>query len=89
MTVNPLRVHIIEAKLKVKEIAELRSILESGEVFGDADSGQFKLVYEADAKDADVIVTAVKMKKRLERHIDWDLAVSSHYFTGCNAFAEQ
>ncbi|KAK0454621.1 hypothetical protein EV421DRAFT_1758007 [Armillaria borealis] len=81
VTVNPLRVHIIEAKLKVKEITELRSILESGEVFGDADSGQFQLVYEADAKDADVIVTAVKMKKRLERHIDWDLAVQKFVIT--------
>ncbi|KAK0486162.1 DNA polymerase mu [Armillaria novae-zelandiae] len=81
VTVNPLRVHIIDAKLKVKEIAELRSILESGEVFSDADSGQFQLVYEADAKDADVIVTAVKMKKRLERHIDWDLAVQKFVIT--------
>ncbi|KAK0494756.1 hypothetical protein EDD18DRAFT_1076631 [Armillaria luteobubalina] len=81
VTVNPLRVYIIEAKLKVKEIAELRSILESGEVLGDADSGQFQLVYEADAKDADVIVTAVKMKKRLERHIDWNLAVQKFVIT--------
>ncbi|KAK0195769.1 hypothetical protein F5146DRAFT_1026996 [Armillaria mellea] len=81
VTISPLHVHIIEAKLKVKEIAELRSILESGEVFGDADSGQFQLVYEADAKDADVIVTAVKMKKRLERHIDWDLAVQKFVIT--------
>ncbi|KAK0460908.1 DNA polymerase mu [Desarmillaria tabescens] len=80
-TVNPLRVHIIEAKLKVKEIAELRSILDSGEVLGEADSGQFQLVYEPDMKDADVIVTAVKMRKRLERHIDWDLAVQKFVIT--------
>ncbi|KAG7449688.1 Nucleotidyltransferase [Guyanagaster necrorhizus] len=79
--VNPLRVHIIEAKLKVKEIAELRSILESGKVLCDADSGQFQLVYEAEAKDADVIVTAVKMRKRLERYIDWDLAVQKFVIT--------
>ncbi|KAK0212500.1 DNA polymerase mu [Desarmillaria ectypa] len=80
-TVNPLRVHIIESKLKLKEIVELRSILDSGEVLGDADSGWFQLVYEADVKDADVIVTAVKMKKRLERHIDWDLAVQKFVIT--------
>ena len=27
------------------------------------------------AKDADVIITAVSMRRRLERHVPWDIAV--------------
>ncbi|KAF9031210.1 Nucleotidyltransferase [Hymenopellis radicata] len=35
----------------------------------------------ADEHDADVIITAVRMKKRLERHVDWDVATTKPVVT--------
>jgi hypothetical protein len=29
-----------------------------------------------DARSADILVTAVQMRRRFERHLDWELAVS-------------
>jgi hypothetical protein len=42
----------------------------------------YELAEKADAdvvgspEEAEIVVTAIGMRKRLERHIDWDLAVS-------------
>lgn len=45
------------------------------ELYALAESGGAKLV--GDAKDAEVVITAIGMRKRLERHISWDVAVSA------------
>ena|SRR6266571_4800897 len=59
------RVFILQAKLAHKDISELHDLAEKA----DAD-----LVSSPD--EADVVITAVGMRKRLERHLDWNLAVS-------------
>jgi DNA polymerase IV len=58
------RVFILHAKLTHKDISELHGLAENA----DAD-----VVSSAD--EADVVITAVGMRKRLERHLDWNLAV--------------
>ena len=59
------RVFILQPKLAHKDISELHDLAEKA----DAD-----LV--SSAEDADVVITAIGMRKRLERHLDWNLAVS-------------
>ena len=60
-----LKVHILDAKLDSAAIAEMLALL--------ARCGA-TACQTADA--ADVVVTAVTMRKRLERHMDWETAVS-------------
>lgn len=57
------RLFILHTKLAHKDISELHDLAEKA----DAD-----LVSSPDK--ADVVVTAIGMRKRLERHIDWNLA---------------
>ncbi|KAH9006161.1 Nucleotidyltransferase [Lactarius hatsudake] len=57
------RLFILHTKLAHKDISELHDLAEKA----DAD-----LVSSPD--EADVVVTAIGMRKRLERHIDWNLA---------------
>ncbi|KAH9174946.1 Nucleotidyltransferase [Lactarius sanguifluus] len=57
------RLYILHTKLAHKDISELHDLAEKA----DAD-----LVSSPD--EADVVVTAIGMRKRLERHIDWNLA---------------
>lgn len=59
------RVYILHAKLAHKDISELHDLAEKA----DAD-----LVGSPD--EANVVITAIGMRKRLERHLGWNLAVS-------------
>jgi DNA polymerase IV len=59
-----VRVYVVDAKLDQSTIAELQSL-----VVAHAD----KLV--SNPSEADIIVTTIRMKARLERHVDWSLAV--------------
>jgi DNA polymerase IV len=59
------RVFILQPKLSQTEISEIFDLAESA----DAD-----IVSSPD--EADIIVTTIGMRKRLERHIEWNLAVS-------------
>jgi DNA polymerase IV len=59
------RVFILHAKLEHKDISELHDLAEKA----DAD-----VVGSPD--EANVVITAIGMRKRLERHLDWNLAVS-------------
>lgn len=59
------RVFILQPKLAHEDISELHDLAERA----DAD-----LV--SSANEADVVITAIGMRKRLERHLDWNLAVS-------------
>ncbi|KAJ2917762.1 hypothetical protein MD484_g2678, partial [Candolleomyces efflorescens] len=70
---RPLRVYIIQAKLTPDAINELYQLVE------DFASSRLKteameMVLCSDAKKADIIITAVHMKPRLERHINWSVA---------------
>ncbi|KAI0657690.1 Nucleotidyltransferase [Cubamyces menziesii] len=57
------KVYIVQAKLDVPTIAELFSLAERHT------NGVCK-----NAADADVILTVVTMRRRLERHVPWDIA---------------
>jgi len=65
---NPLagiKIYILQTKLSSDEIQNFIQIAESAgmSLLGDPESAQ-------------VIITAVRMRKRLERHISWETAVS-------------
>ncbi|KAL0578921.1 hypothetical protein V5O48_003069 [Marasmius crinis-equi] len=62
----PINVFIVDAKLDPGEMAELVSQVE--------DSKFTELKLCGNVQDSDIIVTAVRMRKRLERHIDWKVA---------------
>lgn len=61
-----IKVFIVQAKLDSRVI---------GELFALAERHCQKLC--SDVEEADVIVTAIGMRKRLERNVAWDVAVSS------------
>ena len=60
-----LKIHIIKAKLEPSTIAELVNQAENEGA-----------IVCADPRDAEVLVTNVGMRKRLERHVPWAVAVS-------------
>jgi DNA polymerase mu len=68
---QPLRVYVVQAKLDEKEISDIYRLVES---HGTGDNG-LHLQLSSNAEAADIILTAVHMPKRLERHIRWDVAV--------------
>jgi len=59
------RVFILQPKLSQTEISE---------IFDLAESADANIVGSPD--EADVVITKIGMRKRLERHIEWNLAVS-------------
>jgi DNA polymerase IV len=63
------RVFILQPKLSQTEISEIFDLAECA----DAD-----IVGSPD--EADIVITAIRMRKRLERHIEWNLAVSGQAF---------
>jgi hypothetical protein len=63
------RVFILQPKLSQTEISE---------IFDLAESADANIVSSPD--EADVVITKIGMRKRLERHIEWDLAVSGQCF---------
>ncbi|TFK74584.1 Nucleotidyltransferase [Pluteus cervinus] len=71
-----IKVHIIQAKLDASTISELFFLIERQRAEQLAASSSLKRMFELrnDPLEADVIVTAVRMRKRLERHVSWDLA---------------
>ncbi|KAL1756325.1 hypothetical protein FB107DRAFT_211622 [Schizophyllum commune] len=71
-----LKVYIVQAKLSSDEVARLYNLVETHNVDGGLD---FELAPNPNV--ADVIVTAVRMRKRLERHVDWELAKSKSLVT--------
>ena len=84
---RPIKLHIVEAKLDAKTLSELVSLAESHShrqgkrnvtMPRNASHNHHPLEIQLcwDAHEADTIVTAVQMRKRLERHLDWSLAVS-------------
>lgn len=67
-----LRVFVVQAKLDEKEIAEMYNLVES---HGPGDHDGLQLELCSNIENADVVVTAIRMPKRLQRHVDWPTAV--------------
>ena len=75
-TTNSVNIYIVQAKLDPSAVSELFSLVEAhNNGTTDGDDG-FTLESCSDVSCADVIVTAIRMKKRLERHVNWNIAVS-------------
>ena len=60
-----VKLYIVQAKLTSDDISELSALAERN----------CKMLC-THAEDADVIVTAITMRKRFERHVTWEIAVS-------------
>jgi len=69
---KPIRVCIVDAKLDSNVLREMHNLLESA-----ANHSPLRLEECSDAGKADVIVTAIQMRRRLERHLDWNIAVGA------------
>ena len=63
---SKLKIYIIQAKIDAKQISELV------ELVGNSDA-----TLCTDPEESDVVITAISMRRRLERHISWDIAVST------------
>uniref|UniRef100_A0A0W0FVE5 DNA polymerase n=1 Tax=Moniliophthora roreri TaxID=221103 RepID=A0A0W0FVE5_MONRR len=64
---DSVRLYIVDAKLDPSDIHQLVSLVEDSHT-------QLDICICPQVEDADVIITAVRMRKRLERHLGWDLA---------------
>jgi hypothetical protein len=82
---NTVLVYILRAKIHPETMSELTSLVENYQfervnnrpsVVSDRN-----LELTADVEKADIIVTATNMRQRLERHVDWRIAVCGH--TSC------
>ncbi|KAG9119524.1 hypothetical protein FRC07_005413 [Ceratobasidium sp. 392] len=62
-----LTIHVVNAKLSPSEI---------GEMFSLAQNASAKL--SSTPQNAAILITALTMKRRLERHISWDVASTKH-----------
>lgn len=66
------KIYIVPAKVDEKEIQELSRLID--------DTDQYEAVTRfeltSNHEEADVIITNLRMKKRFERHIPWNMAVS-------------
>jgi len=59
------RIFILQPKLSQTDISEIFDLAESADA-----------VIVGSPDEADIIITKIGMRKRLERHIEWNLAVS-------------
>ncbi|KAJ1309177.1 hypothetical protein OPQ81_004847 [Rhizoctonia solani] len=66
-TLSGVTIHIIDAKLDPKETREMHSLAQS-----------IGARISRTPQHASVLITAVRMKRRLERHISWDVANTKH-----------
>ncbi|KZP27630.1 Nucleotidyltransferase [Athelia psychrophila] len=86
--ISTIAIYILQTKLDSNTTNRLFSIAESEEVYisqdsdsasGTSDGVRFELCHEID--EAEVIITAVHMRKRLERHIAWEVATAKAIVT--------
>jgi hypothetical protein len=82
-TIRVIKIYIVQTKLDPEIISDLFHIADGDQVFADSldaghhDGVRFRLC--RDVGEADIIVTAVHMRRRLERHVDWDIVVRSSF----------
>ena len=71
-----MKVYIVQAKLDADTITELYHAIEGFALKdGNSDERALQLKLCPEVMDADVVLTAVRMRKRFERHVDWKIAV--------------
>lgn len=63
-----LTVYIVQAKLAPDAIQELYDLIEVG--------SNLELEVTPNVEDANIIITSIHMRSRLERHVGWNVAVS-------------
>ncbi|KAJ6491844.1 hypothetical protein C8R47DRAFT_1319589 [Mycena vitilis] len=77
-TSGVVKLYLVQAKLNPQQTSELFSLAETHNLrvskSGNAVNTEIKLELCPSAPESDIIITNVRMRKRLERHIDWDLA---------------
>ncbi|KAF9243165.1 hypothetical protein BU15DRAFT_86558 [Melanogaster broomeanus] len=71
---RPITVHILPAKLRAGVLEGLINLVENSIGRSAGRLGGQELELTADLQQADVIVTTVRMRTRLERHVGWELA---------------
>ncbi|KAG5647081.1 hypothetical protein DXG03_001451 [Asterophora parasitica] len=69
---HSIRVYILQAKLDASDTAELYALIDSQRRIPDVQG--LKLELCGNASDANIIISNVRMRKRLERHLDWNIA---------------
>jgi DNA polymerase mu len=69
-----LIVYVVQAKLDEEQTSDIYHLIDSHRP-REGDGLQLQLC--SDPEKADIIITNVRMPKRLERHLDWSLAVRS------------
>lgn len=76
---NTILVYILRAKIHPETMSELASLVENYQ-FERVNNrpSERNLELTADVEKADIIVTATNMRQRLERHIEWRIAVCGH-----------
>lgn len=72
---HPLRIHVISVKLEPGVLEHLVNLVEKHAAQRGGKVGAQCLELTADSDHADVIVTAIHTRPRLERHIRWEIAV--------------
>ncbi|KAJ7287185.1 hypothetical protein C8J57DRAFT_1283139 [Mycena rebaudengoi] len=81
-TAGNIKLYLVQAKLDAQAISELYSLAERHNLrvskpqktASESAEPQYKLQLCHTAEESDIIITDVRMRKRLERHIDWNLA---------------
>ncbi|KAJ7502982.1 DNA polymerase mu [Mycena galericulata] len=79
-TSGVVKLYLVQAKLSAQNISELFSLAESHNLrvaksgTGRGAKEEVTLELCPSPEQSDVVITNVHMRKRLERHIDWDLA---------------
>lgn len=72
-----IKIFIVPAKLDAPTFKELNDLLDRATLRDDDEQSCFRgFKSVSDATKSDVIVTAIHMRQRLERHVPWNLAVS-------------
>ncbi|KAF9529665.1 DNA polymerase mu [Crepidotus variabilis] len=71
---RPLKVYVVQTKIEEKDLQALFNTIESTQSNNEAPALAFQLVLASEYEDADIIITSIRMKKRLERHVSWDIA---------------
>lgn len=78
--ITVITVYIVQAKLDPEIVSDLFRVAEGDRVFEDGHRNGIKFRLCHDVGEAEVVVTAVHMRRRLERHIDWEIAVCETSF---------
>jgi hypothetical protein len=80
--ITPVTVYIVQSKLDPELLSDLFRIAERDQIFtGTSDSNHEGVKFDLchDVGEAEVVVTAVHMRRRLERHVDWEIVVRSWF----------